>query len=90
MSIRMTFSAHLQRHVAIPTQMIDADTVAEAIARACAAAPAMLHYVLDDQGHIRKHVAVFIDGQLLLPRCDVARRLRDGADVHIIQALTGG
>ncbi len=90
MSISITFSAHLQRHVAIPAQRIDAATVIEAIDRACAASPTMRNYVLDDQGHIRKHVAVFIDGALLLPRSDVMRPLHDGANVHIIQALTGG
>ncbi len=86
----ITFSAHLQRHVAIPDQSISAATIGEAINRACEAAPAMRHYVLDDQAHVRKHVAVFIDGVLLLPRDDMQRALQDGAKVHIIQALTGG
>jgi hypothetical protein len=33
---------------------------------------------------------VFIDGALLLPRTDMRRALRAGAQVHVIQALTGG
>jgi sulfur-carrier protein len=90
MSVTITFAAHLQRHVAIPAQTIEAATIAEAIDRACEAAPAMRHYVLDDQGNVRKHVAVFIDGALLLPRTDMQRALRTGAQVHVIQALTGG
>lgn len=88
--ISITFAAHLQRHVAIPPQQLEATTIGEAIEKACAAAPAMRHYVLDDQGNVRKHVAVFIDGVLLLPRNDMQRPLRDGADIHIIQALSGG
>lgn len=90
MIVSITFAAHLQRHVPIPAQTIAAQTVGEAIDRACEAAPAMRHYVLDDQGHVRKHVAVFIDGEMLLPRSDMTRGLRDGANIHIIQALTGG
>jgi hypothetical protein len=88
--ITIQFAPHLQRHVAIAEQTVDAATIAEAIARACDAAPAMRHYVLDDQGNVRKHVAVFIDGVLFLPRDDMQRVLRDGAKVHIIQCLTGG
>ncbi len=88
--VRITFAPHLQRHVAIPAQTLRAHTIGEAIEVACEAAPAMRHYVLDDQGHVRKHVAVFIDGEMLLPRSDMTRGLRDGANIHIIQALTGG
>jgi sulfur-carrier protein len=88
--IHITFAAHLQRHVALAPQSIEARTIGEAIDAACATAPAMRHYVLDDQGNVRKHVAVFIDGVLLLPRTDMQRALRGGAQVHIIQALTGG
>lgn len=90
--IHIHFAAHLQRHVTIADQTIAASTISEAIARACEAAPAMRHYVLDDQGNVRKHVAVFIDGTLFLPRHDMQRPspLSDGAKVHIIQCLTGG
>jgi sulfur-carrier protein len=89
-TISITFAAHLQRHVAIPAQTIEAATIGEAIDRACEAAPAMRHYVLDDQGNVRKHVAVFIDGEMLLPRTDMQRALREGASIHVIQALSGG
>ena len=90
MSVTVTFAAHLQRHVALPAQTVSATTISEAINRACETAPAMRHYVLDDQGNVRKHVAVFIDGELLLPRTDMQRALREGAQLHVIQALTGG
>jgi sulfur-carrier protein len=90
MSVSITFASHLQRHVAIPAQTIEAATIGDAINHACEAAPTMRHYVLDDQGHVRKHVAVFIDGEMLLPRTDMQRALRAGANIHVIQALTGG
>jgi sulfur-carrier protein len=88
--VTITFAPHLQRHVPLAPQHVEARTIAKAIDLACAAAPAMRHYVLDDQGHVRKHVAVFIDGVLLLPRTDMHRPLRADAQIHIIQALTGG
>lgn len=88
--VHISFAAHLQRHVAIADQTVVATTIGDAIDTACKAAPAMRHYVLDDQGHVRKHVAVFIDGALFLPRDDMQRALNENAKVHIIQCLTGG
>jgi sulfur-carrier protein len=89
-SVHITFAPHLQRHVACPAQTLVAQTIAEAIDCACAIAPPMRHYVCDDQGHIRKHVAVFINGVMLTDRAATDTPLCDGDQIHIIQALTGG
>jgi len=52
--------------------------------------PRLQSYLLDDQGHVRKHVAIFVDGQLL-PRSSVLQHpLTTHSDVHIMQALSGG
>ncbi|NJM42873.1 MAG: MoaD/ThiS family protein [Brachymonas sp.] len=50
----------------------------------------MRHYVLDDQGHIRKHVAVFVNQTMHLPRDRLDRPIADGDKVLVIQCLTGG
>jgi len=57
---------------------------------ALAAAPELAHYVLDDQGHIRKHVAVFINKTMVLDRQNLDRAVAPGDAVLVIQALTGG
>lgn len=52
--------------------------------------PQLRGYVLDDQGRVRKHVALFVDGQLQ-PReraLDVA--LTPDSDIYVMQALSGG
>jgi sulfur-carrier protein len=88
--IYIEFAAHLQRHVRCPAQTVQAATLSEALQRAFLAAPAMQHYVLTEQGHIRKHVAVFINGTLHTQRDDPQIALEDGSRVHVMQALTGG
>jgi sulfur-carrier protein len=88
--IRVEFAPALQRHVPCPAQQVGNGTLAQVLQRALQAAPALSHYVLDDQGHIRKHVAVFINGTMHTDRGDLARTLTDGDEVHVIQALTGG
>jgi sulfur-carrier protein len=47
-------------------------------------------YVLDDQGHLRPHVVIFIDGQRLHERLLLADVLKPNSTVHVLQALSGG
>ena len=47
-------------------------------------------YVLDDQGHLRANVVVFIDGRRCQDRHGLADALAPGAKVHVLQALSGG
>ena len=52
--------------------------------------PGVTRYVLDDQGHIRKHVAVFINQTMVMDRQTLTQPLASGDSVLVIQALTGG
>ena len=52
--------------------------------------PRLRSYVVDDQGHIRKHVAVFLDGQALTDREHQQVAIPGGSEVHLLQALSGG
>jgi sulfur carrier protein ThiS len=54
------------------------------------AAPDLNHYIFDDQGNIRKHVAVFINRDMLINRTDLTQALNAGDQVLVVQALTGG
>jgi sulfur-carrier protein len=47
-------------------------------------------YVFDEQGAVRKHVAVFVNGSLLRKRDDLGQMLDTGDRVLVIQALSGG
>ena len=84
------FAPQLQRHVACPPQRVDAATLREALDRALLAAPNLRHYVLDEQGAVRKHVAVFINARMITDRVRLDVPLEPEAKVMVIQALTGG
>ncbi|MFN0164438.1 MAG: MoaD/ThiS family protein [Burkholderiales bacterium] len=88
--IRVEFAPALQRHVNCPVQQVEATTLREALDTAIAAAPALAHYVFDDQGAVRKHVAVFVNDELVRERVRLDRRLAGGDRVMVIQALSGG
>ena len=60
--VTVTFTAHLQRHVDCPRHALQAATLAEALEQVFRTNPQARGYLLDDQGALRAHVAVFIDG----------------------------
>jgi len=84
------FAPALTRHVACPRQEVQATTLALALDAAFTAAPGLRGYVLDEQGAIRKHVAVFVNGQMLRNRSELGIALAPRDKVMVIQALTGG
>lgn len=84
------FAPALTRHVACPAQEVDAATLRAALSRALDAAPGLRHYVLDEQGAVRKHVAVFVNARMVADRVNLDVPLAAGDKVMVIQALTGG
>jgi hypothetical protein len=84
------FAPALTRHVPCPPQQVDAATLQAALAAAFLAAPALRSYVLDEQGAVRKHVAVFVNARMIADRTDLAVPLAPDDRVMVIQALTGG
>lgn len=84
------FAASIQRHVATPEREIDARTLGEALEAVFAAQPRLRGYILDDQGGLRQHLAVFIDGQRLRDRQHLSDALGAASRVYVVQALSGG
>lgn len=86
----VSFAPALTRHVPCPEQDVGAATVGAALDAAFRAAPALRSYVLDEQGAVRKHVAVFVNGDMIPRTGAPARPLAAGDRVLVVQALTGG
>lgn len=84
------FAPALTRHVPCADQQVAAPTLAAALDAAFRAAPALRGYVLDDQGAVRKHVAVFVNGRMIASRSDLGLQLAPADQVMVVQALTGG
>jgi len=84
------FAASIQRHVATPEREIDARTLGEALEAVFAVQPQLRGYILDDQGSLRRHLAVFIDGRRVHDRQHLSDALGEKSNVYGIQALSGG
>jgi len=87
---RVVFTSNLQRHVNCPETRVAAGTVRSALAQVFAAQPQARGYVLDEQGHLRRHVTVFIDGRRVRDRERLDEVVGASSEVYVMQALTGG
>jgi len=61
-------------------------TVGAALQAVFRAQPQVRDYVVDEQGELRKHVFVFVDGR----RARLEDSVSASAAIHVMQALTGG
>ena len=52
--------------------------------------PGIRSYILDEQGSLRRHVNIFIDGTLINDRTNLSDKFSDNSEIYIIQALSGG
>jgi hypothetical protein len=47
-------------------------------------------YVLDEQGKVRQHMIVFIDGEMAQDRDRLSDPVKENSLIDVIQALSGG
>ena len=84
------FTPNLARHVECPSTELPAATVAELLERYFERWPNVRGFVLDDQGEVRKHVKVLVDGRNLKDRKALSDGLQAASQVYVFQALSGG
>ncbi|WP_455373613.1 MoaD/ThiS family protein [Limibacillus halophilus] len=87
---KVSFTANIQRHVACPDCEAEGETLGEILDVVFAQNTAARTYVLDDQGALRKHMTVFIDGRQVRDRRGLSDAVGKDSDIHVIQALSGG
>jgi sulfur-carrier protein len=84
------FTANIQRHVACPPSQADGACVRAVLDAVFAANARARSYVLDDQGALRKHMAIFVDGALIKDRSALSDPVGPDSEVYVFQALSGG
>jgi hypothetical protein len=87
---RIEFTPQLRRFTETPEVDSAALTLREALEDAFAANPTLRGYVLDDQGHLRANVVVFVDGRRNTDRVRLADPVSRDSRIHVLQALSGG
>ena len=87
---RVVFTSNLQRYVDCPERDVPGDTVAQALAAVFSHTPQIRDYVLDEQGHVRRHVHIYVDGQRITDRAQLTDSVAAGSEICVLQALSGG
>ena len=87
---RLVFPLNLARKAACPAADIVAGTAAELFEAYFQSHPEIRSYVLDDQGGVRKHVVVLVDGLNLRDRRRLSDLIRPDSEVFVFPALSGG
>jgi sulfur carrier protein ThiS len=87
---RVVFTQNLQRHVKAPRAEAPGDTVRQVLEGVFSANPQVRDYVLDEQGMLRKHMVVFVNGQQVHDRERLSDPVPPDGEVYVMQALSGG
>jgi sulfur-carrier protein len=86
----VSFTSALQRFLPAPTAQVEGETVGDALGVVFTSLPTLRGYVLDDQGALRRHVAVYVNGEPIKDRIGLTDPVRLRDEIYVFQALSGG
>jgi molybdopterin converting factor small subunit len=86
----VSFTSALQRFLEAPSMQVDGSTVRDALDAVFVKRPPLRGYVLDDQGAVRRHVVIYINGEVLRDRTKLSDAVGAQDEIYVFQALTGG
>jgi len=64
--------------------------VNDALTLLWAAAPAVRDRVITERGEVREHINIFVDGESIRDSAGLGTVVRDGAEIVILPAVSGG
>lgn len=87
--ITVVLTANLQKYFPQDKLQLQAANILQLLEKMDQISPRFSSYILEDDKSVRKHVNIFIDGNLL-DKSKTSQALKAGQTVHIMQALSGG
>ena len=87
---KVAFTANLERHLSCPVRDVPGSTVRAVLDGVFAEQPTLRSYILDDQDRVRKHVAIFVNGERITDRQRLSDPVEEADEVFVFQALSGG
>ena len=87
---KINFTSNLRLHVDSPAVDVVATQLHQALQQAFAKNERLKTYVLDDQGHLRKHMRILIDGQAIVDLQKFTDAVKPDSEIWVMQALSGG
>jgi sulfur-carrier protein len=87
---KVVFTPNIQRHVLCPEAEAPGRTVREVLENVFSENSQVRSYVLDDQSGLRKHMTIFVDGQMIRDRAKLSDFVAETSTIYVLQALSGG
>jgi hypothetical protein len=87
---QLFFTQQLARFTTVPQVATGATRLRAGLDSAFEVNPLLRGYVLDEQGHLRENVVIFIDGRRCADRTRLDDPLQPDSKVYVLQALSGG
>lgn len=87
---RVVFTPNLHRFFACTETTANGQCVREVLENVFSVHPEARGYILDDQAGLRRHMTVFVDGQMIRDRSGLSDAVADDGTVYVFQALSGG
>jgi hypothetical protein len=86
----VVFTPNLRRHVDCPDAEAPGATVGEVLDGVFGVNEPLRGYVLDEQGGLRKHMGIIVDGTVISDRRRLSDSVRPDSRIYVLQALSGG
>ncbi len=87
---QLLFTPSLKRHLGVSGVAVPAGTLRSVLDAVFETHAQLRGYILDDQGALRQHVAVFVDGRRVVDRTQLSDPVGEASEVYVMQALSGG
>ena len=87
---RIRFTQNIQRHVPCPEAEVSGATAREVLDNYFAQNERARSYVLNDQGAVRHHMVVFVNGAQIRDKDRLSDPVAEADTVDVMQALSGG
>jgi hypothetical protein len=87
---RVQFTDNLTSQTEAPPCDVEGTTVRACLDAVFSRVPRLRGYVLDDQGAVRQHVVIFLDGEAIRDRGRQSDPVCTDSEIFVMQALSGG
>jgi molybdopterin synthase sulfur carrier subunit len=85
----VSFTRDLQRYLAAPYANVEGATVGDALGAVFASRSTLRGYVLDDQGGLRRHVVIYVNGRPVSDRAGLSDPVGPRDGIYVFQMLSG-
>ncbi len=87
---KIIFTENLRRHLECPEGDFAGATVREVLETVFAETPKLRSYILDDNGAVRTHVNIFVDGRMIEDRWRQQDAVQAETEIYVMQSISGG